>query len=308
LARLDNLAGQLDNALLQSGWFSRRPIVAKKQSQEKKKIDSSRILLWGGGVVLALLFLLGVANLLAPRAVQRLLVGSTATPLASPTFAPPKAAIVDQTGFSFPSPEFIAQAQEYLEEAGYVVDVYPPEEVTVDFFTTLPDRGYRLILFQTHATSEVLLEGGGDVSQYEPSPGPFLFTTELYEMHRYIRLQMDDQLRASKLFYEDSPRLFALGPKFVRSSMNGFFLDTVIIIGGCQSLAEPDLAEAFLERGASIVIGWDAMVDLSHNNKTMLHLLQSMTVEGLSPQEAVAAARAEIGADPTYESSLAYLP
>jgi hypothetical protein len=282
--------------------------VTKKQTQEKKELNISRILLWAGGVLLVLLFLLGVANLLAPRAVQRLLVGSTATPSASPTFAPPKAAIVDQTGFSFPSPEFIAQAQEYLEEAGYVVDVYPPEKVTVDFFTALPDRGYRLILFQTHATSEVLLEGGGDVNQYAPSPGPFIFTTELYEMHRYIRLQMDDQLRASQLFYEDSPRLFALGPKFIRSSMNGFFLDTVIIIGGCQSLAEPDLAEAFLERGASVVIGWSDMVDLSHNNKTMLHLLQSMTVEGLSPQEAVETTREEIGSDPTYKSSLAYLP
>jgi hypothetical protein len=274
----------------------------------KKKEKLPRILLWLGGVVLVLLFLLGAVNLLAPQAVQRLLVGPTATPLPSSTFAPPKAAIVDQTGFSFPSPEFIAQAQEYLEESGYVVDVYPPEEITVEFLSSLPERGYRLILFQTHATSEVLLEGGGDVSQYDPSPGPFIFTTELYEMHRYIRLQMDDQLRASKLFYDDSPRLFAIGPRFVRSTMRGVFLDTVIIIGGCQSLAAPDMAEAFLERGASVVIGWDDMVDLSHNNKAMLHLLEGITVEGLAPQQAAAATREEIGPDANYGSNLVYLP
>jgi hypothetical protein len=276
-------------------------------NQEEKNNRLPRVLLWLGGIALALLFLLGIANLVAPSAVQRLLVGATSTPAVSPTPAPPKAAIVDQTGFSFPSPEFIAQAQAYLEDAGYVVDLYPPEEVTVEFFRTLPDRGYRLILFQSHATSEVLLEGGGDVSQYNPPPGPFLFTTELYDEHRYIRMQIDDQLRASKLFYEDSPRLFALGPKFVRSSMDGLFPDTVIIIGGCQSLAAPDLAQAFLERGASVVIGWDEMVGLAHNNEAVLHLLHGLTVEGLSPQEAVEATREEVGPDPTYESVLSYL-
>ncbi len=279
-----------------------------QDNREEKNKRLPRVLLWLGGIALALLFLLGIANLVAPSAVQRLLVGATSTPSASSTPAPPKAAIVDQTGFSFPSPEFIAQAQAYLEDAGYEVDLYPPEEVTVEFFRTLPDRGYRLILFQSHATSEVLLEGGGDVGQYNPPPGPFLFTTELYDEHRYIGMQIDDQLRASKLFYDDSPRLFALGPKFVRSSMNGLFPDTVIIIGGCQSLAAPDLAQAFLERGASVVIGWDDMVDLMHNNEAMLRLLRGLTVEGLSPQEAVEVTRKEVGPDPTYESVLSYLP
>lgn len=274
----------------------------------KSNGPSRRMLLWLGGGVLALLFLLGLANMLAPRAMQRVLMGPEPTPGPTATPPPPKAAIVDQTGFSFPSPKFIAQAEDYMEGAGYEVDLYPPEEITVDFFRDLPDKGYRLILFQSHATSEVLLEGGGDASEYNPSPGPFLFTTELYEKGRYLRLQIDDQLRASKLFYEDSPRLFAIGPKFVDSSMNGYFPDTVIIIGGCQSLAHPDLAQSFLDRGASIVIGWDDMVDLGHNNDAMLSLLKGMLGEGLSPEEAVAVTREEVGEDPNYGSQLKYLP
>ncbi len=269
--------------------------------------SAQRVLAWLGGLAGTLLILMVLLNLLAPRLMERLILGPTPTPLSSLTPGPPKAAIVDQTGFSFPSPEFIAKAREYLEESGYGVDLYPPEEVTVPFFRTLPQKGYQLILFQTHSTSEVVVEGGGvDASSY-PS-GPFLFTAELYDKRRYIRLQIEDQIRASKLFYEDSPMLFAIGPKFIRSSMSGLFPATVIIIGGCQSLAAPDLAQAFLDRGASVVIGWDGIVDLSHNNRAILHLLRALAVEGLPLQRAVEETMEEIGPDPTYGSVLSHLP
>jgi hypothetical protein len=233
------------------------------------------------------------------------LVGAP-TPTLPATPARPKAAIIDQTGFSFPTPEFLEQAQAYLEEAGYTVDRHPPEAVTVSFLASLPDQGYSLILFQTHASSQVLLpDDEKETDRY--APGPFLFTTELYEQQRHLRLQLDDQVRASKLFYEDSPVLFAVGPRFVRRSMKGYFPDTVIIIGGCQSLTVPDLAEAFLERGASVVIGWDDMVNLPHNNEALLQLLEAMTVEGLPPHEAVEKAMVRVGPDPRYDSSLALL-
>jgi hypothetical protein len=260
------------------------------------------VLVWLVIAAFALLFLVGIVNLVAPRAVERVLVG-VPTPTASPPPARPKAAIIDQTGFSFPTPEFLDQVEAYLEQAGYTVERYPPEEVTVGLLRSLPDKGYQLILFQTHATSEVVSpEEDRETNGY--APGPFLFTTELYKQQRYLALQLDDQVRASKLFYEDSPLLFAVGPKFVRRTMNGLFPDSVIIIGGCQSLAEPDLAEAFLERGASVVIGWDEMVNLSHNNQAMLRLLEALLVEGLPPEEAVEATMAEVGPDPGYESSL----
>jgi hypothetical protein len=262
----------------------------------------AKILLWLAGAALGVLLLIGVANLLAPRAVERMFVGA---PTVAPSPAPsgPKAAIIDQTGYSFPSPELIAQARAYLEEAGYEVTYHAPEEVTVGFYRTLPDKGYDLILFQTHSTSEVLVRGEEqDESDY--SPGPFLFTTELYENQRHLRLQLTDQVRASELFFEGSPLLFAVGPDFVRRSMRGFFSDTLIVIGGCQSLAAPDLAQALLEKGASVVIGWDEMVNLSHNNRAVLRLLEAMLVEGLSPEQAVEAAMADVGPDPGYDSRL----
>lgn len=262
----------------------------------------TRALLWLGGAVLGLLFLVGVVNLMAPQAVESLL-GRPPTPLPSPTPGQPQAAIIDQTGYSFPSPDFIDQAEAYLEEAGYQVTYHAPEEITVDFLRRLPDMGYDLILFQTHATSEVMIEGGGG-DEGDFSPGPFLFTTELYAEQRHLRLQLTDQVRASELFYEGSPQLFAVGPQFVRRTMQGLFPDTVIVIGGCQSMAAPDLAQALLEKGASVVIGWDEMVNLSHNNEAVLHLLEAMLVDGLSAEAAVERAMAEVGPDPTYDSSL----
>jgi hypothetical protein len=262
----------------------------------------TRVLLWVGGGTLALLLLVGVVNLVAPRALERAFGGPpTSTP--APTSAQPQAAIVDQTGYSFPSPDFIDQAKAYLEDAGYEVAYYPPEEITVGFYRMLPDKGYDFILFQSHSTSQVMLRDE-EQDEDDVDPGPFLFTTELYAEQRYLALQMTDQVRASELFFEGSPLLFAVGPKFVRRSMRGLFPDTVIIIGGCQSLTAPDLAQAFLEKGASVVIGWDEMVNLSHNNRAVLELLEAMLVQELPPEAAVESAMAEVGPDPGYESSL----
>jgi len=259
-----------------------------------------RVLLLVGVAALGLLFLVGLINLVAPRTLGRLLAGP-ATPVPSPTPRQPRAAIIDQTGMSFPSPDFITQAEAILEQGGYAVTHHPPEEITVNFYRTLPADGYNFILFQSHATSQVVARDGG---QSDRPPGPFLFTTEEYEAQSYVSLQLTDQVRASQLFYEDSPELFAVGPKFVRRTMQGFFPGTIIIIGGCQSLAAPDLAQSFLDKGASVVIGWDGMVNLSHNNEAVLVLLQEMVVNNASPEQAVETAMAEVGPDPQFESAL----
>jgi len=132
-------------------------------------------------------------------------------------------------------------------------------------------------------------------------------TTELYAQQRHLTLQVSDQVRASELFFEGSPELFAVGPAFVRRSMRGLFPDTVVVIGGCQSLASPDLAQAFLDKGASVVIGWDEMVNLSHNNRAVLRLLEAILVDDLTPEQAVAHVNTDVGPDPIYDSSLALL-
>ncbi|GAG52736.1 unnamed protein product, partial [marine sediment metagenome] len=44
----------------------------------------------------------------------------------------PTAAIIDQLGATYPNPDFADAAAETLEQAGYAVDYYPPEQITVE--------------------------------------------------------------------------------------------------------------------------------------------------------------------------------
>jgi hypothetical protein len=217
----------------------------------------------------------------------------------TPEPKPKTAALVDQIALTNPSPSFTEQALAYLSEAGFSTDVYEGEEVTVEFFRTLPEKGYQLILFRTHATN-VLNENipGGPV---------FLFTSEPYDKDKYVREQLANRIGRTKILYDDdSPLYFAIVAGFVRHEMEGRFDDTVIIIGGCQSLGTPDLAEAFIGRGASAVIGWNDWVDLSHNDQALLSLLHSCTEEGLTLEQAVRKTMNEIGPDPAYDSTLTY--
>jgi hypothetical protein len=218
-----------------------------------------------------------------------------------------KAALVDQIALTNPNPEFTEQALAYLSEAGFSTDVYEGEDITVEFYRTLPEKGYQLILFRTHATNVL--------NERIPGGPVFLFTSEVYDKNRYVKEQLANRIGRTKIFYDpstgsgpsdDSPLYFAIVAGFVRHEMEGHFDDTLIIIGGCQSLGTPDLAEAFIERGASAVIGWNDWVDLSHNDQALLTLLRRLTEE-LTLEQAVRKTMNEIGPDPAYDSTLTYL-
>jgi len=61
----------------------------------------------------------------------------------------PKAAIVDQGSLAptaGPNPVFVKKATAILKEAGFSVDYYPGEEVTVEFYRNLPTYGYDFII------------------------------------------------------------------------------------------------------------------------------------------------------------------
>jgi len=216
-----------------------------------------------------------------------------------------KAALVDQIALTNPNPEFTEKALTYLKEVGFSVDVYEGEEVTIEFYRTLPTKGYKLILMRTHATN-ILNEKiqGGPV---------FLFTSEVYEKKRYVKEQLANRIGRAELLYnpstssgqgENPPSYFAIVAGFVRHEMVGRFDDTLIIIGGCQSLGTPDLAQAFIDRGAAAVVGWNEWVDLSHNDQA---LLRGLTGDKLTLEQAVRKTMNEIGPDPAYDSILTYL-
>lgn len=222
-----------------------------------------------------------------------------ATPTAAPEPERRKAALVDQIALTDPNPEFTDQALAYLGEAGFSTDVYEGEEITVEFFRTLPAQGYQLILFRSHSTNVI--------NENIPGGPVFLFTSELYDKNKYVKEQLANHIGRARILYDNSPLYFAIVSGFVRYEMTGRFDDTLIIIGGCQSLGTPDLAQAFIERGASAVVGWNDWVDMSHNDKAILHLLRGLTTERLTLEQAVRKTMNEIGSAPAYDSVLTYL-
>ena len=97
-------------------------------------------------------------------------------------------------------------------------------------------------------------------------------------------------------------------PNFIKSSMKGNFPGTTIIIMGCDGLRSDSIAEAFVERGAKAVVGWDGLVSSAHTDAATERLLQHLLADGLPLQEAVAQTMAEVGPGPSYGSTLLAYP
>ena len=198
-----------------------------------------------------------------------------------------KAAIVDQLSLTVPSPEFTSSARSMLEEAGYEVYYYPGEQVTVDFYRSLPTHGFDLILLRVH-------------SGYDPSVDAVgLFTGEPYVEGKY-----PGQGVGFTAYYEGAPPLFGIGPRFIESTMEGKFDGTTIVMMGCDGLTSIATAEAFVQKGAASVVSWDGQVLASHTDLATEQLLQYLLSDGLSMPEAVRLTMSEVGPDPSFNSKL----
>jgi hypothetical protein len=214
-----------------------------------------------------------------------------------------KAVIVDQLSLTNPHPEFISEARETLAEAGYSVDYIAGEDVTVDIYRALPDRGYDLVLLRVHAgitteTDQVTGEQTG--TEYVS-----LFTGEPYDEGKYSEEQLN---RLGKARYdENSDPLFGIGPEFIEKSMRGDFNGAVVVMMGCDGLRSQRTAEAFLDRGASAFVSWSKPISAGHTDTATEALLQRLLIEGLPVEEAVSQTAAEVGPDPVYEGELRVL-
>ncbi|HEX74750.1 MAG TPA: hypothetical protein G4N93_06365 [Dehalococcoidia bacterium] len=210
-----------------------------------------------------------------------------------------KAAIIDQLYSLQPNEAAIQQMTRELEGYGFEVDVYQGDEVTVDFYGELPGYGYDLIIFRAHSG---LLKRDGETIEKT-----CLFTDEPYSETRHITQQLTEQLAMARIS-EHYPWVFAIGSKFVTQSMDGEFDNTVIIMMGCSCLYLDDLATAFIDKGASTYLGWDASVSLDYVDKATPILVTNLCAKQMTIRRAVDETMAEVGADPDYGACLNYYP
>jgi len=206
-----------------------------------------------------------------------------------------KAAIVDQLSLTQPSPDFAERATNILEQAGYAVDYYPGEEVTVEFYRNLATHDYDLILLRVHS-------GLGRESGYVN-----LFTSEPYSETKYVDEQIAMRFGRAR-YYEGGPVYFGIMPQFIYSSMKGRFDGTTIIMMGCWGLSWTDMAEAFVQKGAKAVVSWDGLVSADHTDEATERLLEHLVTNGHTVREAVDQTMAEVGPDPAYGSKLLFYP
>ena len=214
----------------------------------------------------------------------------------------PKAAIVDHLSISQPNQTFTEEATALLNEAGFVVDYYKGELVTVEFYRNLPRHDYRLIILRVHCAS------------YSPARRVLdFFTSELYSKSKHVEEQLKDRVTAVafgpyEAYEEGDPVYFGITDKFVRFSMIGEFSDTMVIMMGCDGLRYDDMAAAFIEKGAEVYVGWSRLVSALHTDQVTIDLLRRFLIEEQTIEEAITAAMDELGADPDYESILLHYP
>ena len=224
-------------------------------------------------------------------------------PSASQTFnstSKTRAAIVDHLSLTRPNQTFIETATNILKQAGYTVDYYPGDEVTVNFYGSLPTHGYGLIIFRVHSSARQMQ--GEEIVKSDVS----LFTSELYSTSKYIQQQLDGQVVSVKYLHGEETLYFGIRPGFIMS--NGNFHNTTIIMMGCDGLMTTSMAETFTEKGAKAYIGWDDSILGTRNDPAITHLLQHLITEKQTINNATANTMTEFPPTPTDYSMLRYYP
>jgi hypothetical protein len=205
-----------------------------------------------------------------------------------------KAALIDSLYGTHPNVEFTRSFNETLKEAGFEVDIYQGEEVTVGFLKKLTG-GYKLIVLRMHSALSAKNE-------------LYLFTAEPYSAGKYAQEQYF-QLVKEAYATEDSQPVFAVNWGFIKRLMTGKFSGTLVVAMGCDGALDPLMAQEFINQGAVGYVAWDGPVLLSHSDEAIMYLVQALYMEKLPSEEAVERTSSEIGEDPHWGTVLnCYVP
>lgn len=205
-------------------------------------------------------------------------------------FSGQTAALVDALWVSVPDISFTSELLEKLKDAGFSVDVYEGENVTVKLLSSLHE-GYDLIILRMHSAvhSETL--------------GLYLFTAEPYSENKYVDEQYFKLVKKAYAFNYSEP-VFAVNWMFVKRCMTEKFCDTTVIVMGCDGACDLKMATEFFNQGAKAYIAWNGLVIPSHSSKAVLQLIENLYIENFTFQQAVENTNILIGPDPDTNSTL----
>jgi hypothetical protein len=200
----------------------------------------------------------------------------------------PRAAIIDQLHNDKPNQDFQKNVTNFLSTAGYHVDLFTTDDITVDFYKKLPSMNYEFIVIRSHSLGDGTVEESAS-----------LFTGEIYRKDRYIDEQYSGQVGKGLPYLPEEVEglggwealrdetYFVVGSKLVDELMVGTFPNSVIVLGGCETTEGTILADSLLQRGASEIIGWNGLVSSKDNDKIILKLLEDTLVNDMEIQQAV---------------------
>src|SRR5438552_15196620 len=206
-------------------------------------------------------------------------------PSQSPTRA---VALIDQLASQYPDPSFVEAVRSETVSSGLRFDYIGPNGATVDYFANLPRYDYSLVIMRIH---------GSVVG------APVLATSEKYKQDSHVAQQIWDRIGAVKI---NNTLYFALEAPFVTHEMCGRFPGTMILVMGCDGF-DKAFGDAFVQRGASALIGWDKAVTVTHTDSAFEQLAK-LLLAGRTVSGSVQSEMDSLGPDPQTGSSLRYFP
>jgi hypothetical protein len=210
-----------------------------------------------------------------------------------------RAAILDGLATDYPNQTFIKSAMEVLRGAGFEVDVYSPENISLNLLKELPSKYYDLIIFRTHGgriRQPIGLFIGSGLFIEKCNPDSYRYEIE----SGYLLL---GRPFLSNEIYCVAP------PHYISEKLRGEFRRTMIIAMSCFTGDDNVMASAFFERGAGTYIGFRGEISPSYADAFTITFLRKLYFEKLSIREAFDQALRELGSDPHYGGSpVLYLP
>lgn len=187
--------------------------------------------------------------------------------------------------------DFTAKCAELFEGAGYEVEAFLGEEVTLNRIKGLSSE-YAAIIFRVHSG---VFEGKA-----------WFFTGEPYDNSKHVMEQLANQVHIGRTA-RNSDLLFAVGADFVTTFLEDRLGGTLIVLMGCDGLASRDLADAFLGVGASAFVSWDGPVLLADTDNVTLALVEGLVSE-MTLSQALERSLQIAGGTHGYNSSLTFIP